>query len=160
MRRKKNWHGLLTWPPWVVIRASASNHKLTRNSWGVWSHFLWVDLTSGRRKKIELGTEKTTPWTITTQGLPNRRTNSKWPTDGSNYKRHNFTLKLPSICLSSFFLCQKFCAENFLIFFCEIKLLFALLKWEVVTGTGIAFLRRVALWRHPPAKRWRYLLAI
>ncbi len=48
-------------------------------------------------------------------GTPNRRTNSKWP---------NNSLMWPTTVLSLFFPCRNFCAENFVIFFYEIMLLF------------------------------------
>ncbi len=64
------------------------------------------------------------------QELLNRWTNSKWPTDGWNYKRFNNSLVWPTIVLSLFFPCRNFCAENCVIFFYEIKLLFTLLAFK------------------------------
>ncbi len=49
------------------------------------------------------------------------------PTDGWTYKSRNNSLMWPTIVLSLFFPCRNFCAENFVIFFYEIKLLFTYL---------------------------------
>ncbi len=55
---------------------------------------------------------------------PNGRHNSKFPVDGSYYKRHNYPLMWLSIVLSWFFPCRNFCAENSSIFFSETELMF------------------------------------
>ncbi len=47
--------------------------------------------------------ERATTWNITAQELPNRRINSKWPTDGWHHKRPNNSLMWPTIILSLFF---------------------------------------------------------
>ncbi len=56
-------------------------------------------------------------------GTANRLTNSKWPNDGWNNKRHNNSLTWPANVLSLFFPCRNFCAENFVIFFYKAWLL-------------------------------------
>ncbi len=73
--------------------------------------------------------EKATTWNIADQELPNRRTNSKRPTDGWNDKRPNNSFMWPTLVLFLFFPCRNFCAENFVIFFYEIKLLFTYLLY-------------------------------
>ncbi len=53
--------------------------------------------------------------------LSNRRVHSRWPIDGSNYKR---PLMLPSIVVSKLCPCRYFYFEICVILFYEIKLVF------------------------------------
>ncbi len=60
--------------------------------------------------------------------------NSKRPTDRSNYKIHNCTLMCRSILAASFFSFWNFSAKSFVIFFCEIALLNFVLVKEMAAG--------------------------
>ncbi len=52
----------------------------------------------------------------------------KMAADGWNYRRPNYPLMWPRMVMSYCFPCSYFCAENFVILFYEIKLLFTYLK--------------------------------
>ncbi len=80
-----NWRGLWTWPPGMTC-VPALNHKFKKFSTfsGVMKSFYLRNLTSGQ-KCLGLDNEKATPWIITAQKLPNRRANSRWPTDWPNH---------------------------------------------------------------------------
>ncbi len=118
--KKTIWHGLWTWPPWVIC-APAFNHKL--KSFCIYrgfSYIFFLRKLHKRTEEIRIANAKASTWNIEAQVLPNRRTNSKLPNGGWNSKKPNNSLMWPTTVLSLFFPCRNFCAENFVIFFYEI----------------------------------------
>ncbi len=113
------WRGLWTWPPWVIC-APAFNHKLRKfSTFRGFSEIVFLKKPHKRTEELRIGQWKGYYMEHCGSKLPNRRINSKW-----NCKRPNNSLMRPTIVLPLFFPCRNFCAENFVIFFYEIKLLF------------------------------------
>ncbi len=128
----QHWRGLWTWPPWLIC-ALAFNHKLKKFCiYRGFSESIFLKKPHNRAEELRIGQWKGYYMNIAAQELPKRRTNSKWPTDRWNCKRPNNSLMWPTIVLSLFFPCRNFCAENFVIIFYEIKLLFTYLKKDAI----------------------------
>ncbi len=99
---------------WFALRRLITNSRNSAFTGDFWNRFL----------------KETSQLQSKGQELPNRRTNSKWPTDGWKNRRQYYPLMWPSFALPWFFPCRHFWAENSVIFFYEIRVLFTLFTYS------------------------------
>ncbi len=135
------WRDFWTWPSWVIC-APAFNHKLKKICiYRGFFEIVFFKKPHKRTEKIRIGQWKgyymvhSGSGTLQTENkIQNGRpTDEIWP--------NNFLMR-PTTVLSLFFPCRNFCAENFVIFFYEIKLLFTLLYHHEVVSIPLGEVNR------------------
>ncbi len=104
---------------WLALRCLITNSRNSVFTGGFLKSFLKV---GGRTKNRSM--KRLLHGALRLRNSPTGKQIKKWPTDGWNYKRHDYHLMWLSIVLSFGSPCRAFCSEHFVILLNEIQPLF------------------------------------